>query len=155
SELLYELGRKAGDAETLEALLGKLPAEKLGPLLDRIGSGKLTNSLLGNCPNVEQLGRLLDRVPNAEQLDRLLAGTAPDDLARLEQALTTVGEGRPGSISFNIGGEMEAGADQIIINPGRPAMTIPKLRQLRPDNLVIEARAEQIPFPNGCGRLIE
>jgi hypothetical protein len=155
TELLHKLGSKAGDAETLEALLGKVPPEKLGPLLDRIGSGKLTNSLLGNCPNVEQLGRFLDRVPNAEQLDRLLAGTAPADLGRLEQVLATVGEGAPGSISFNIGGELEAGADQIIINPGRPAMSITNLRRVRPDNLVIEARAEQIPFPNGCGRLVE
>jgi hypothetical protein len=155
SGLLYKLASKAGDAETLEALLGRLPPEKLAPLLERIASGKLTNSLLGSCPDVEQLGRFLDRVPNAEQLDRLLAGTAPADLGRLEQVLTAVGEGAPGSISFNIGGELEAGAEQIIINPGRPAMTIPTLRRLRPDNLVIEARAEQIPFPNGCGRLIE
>lgn len=69
--------------------------------------------------------------------------------------LATVGKGAPGSITFNTGGEMEAAADQIIINPGRPAMTIANLRRLRPDNLVIEARAEQIPFPNGCARCIE
>jgi hypothetical protein len=153
-ELLYQLGRQAGDAETLEALLGKVPPAQLGPLMQRVGSGPLTKSLLEHCGDVARLDRLLKRVPDAEQLDRLLAGTAPEDLDRLEQTLAKLGEPTPGSLSFNVGGELDTTADQIIINPGRQAMPIEKLRALRPDNLVIEARAEKIPFPDGCAKRI-
>jgi ubiquinone/menaquinone biosynthesis C-methylase UbiE len=42
----------------------------------------------------------------------------------------------------------------VIINPGRQAMPLDKLRALRPEALVVEATAERIPFPAGSGRLI-
>jgi len=149
--LLETLLRKAGDPAVLEQLLGKFPAAQLGPLVERIGTAKLTGSLLQRCPNAEQLARLLDRV-NPEQLDQLLTGVAESDLPRLEQVLGTLGDGKPGSVAFNIGGELDAKAGEVVINPGRQAMSIERLRTMKPDNIVVSARAESIPFPDGSGR---
>jgi hypothetical protein len=138
----------------IEALLQRVPANLLGPLVEQVGSAKLLNSLLGRCADPKQLTRLLERVPDATMLDQLLAGVAQNDLAKLEEVLAALGEGKAGSLKFSIGGELEATAGSVIINPGRQAMPLDKLRGLKPNNLVVEAKAERIPFPNGSGRLI-
>ncbi len=165
ADLLKRIGPSAGGATLeklaaeltkaeIEALLGRVPANLLGPLLERVGTARLLNSLLARCADPQQLGRLLDRVPDATMLDQLLAGVAPGDLGRLEGVLAALGEPSPGTLKFNIGGELEASAGSVIINPGRQAMPLDKLRALRPDALVVEATAERIPFPAGSGRLI-
>jgi hypothetical protein len=150
---LEKLAAELTKAE-IEALLQRVPAKLLGSLLERAGTAKVLNSLLSRCPDPAQLGRLLDRVPDPTMLDRLLAGIGPGDLGRLEQVLSVLGDAQPGSLRFNIGGELEATAGSVIINPGRQAMPLDKLRSLKPDNLVVAATAERIPFPNGSGRLI-
>ena len=131
-----------------------MPANLLGGLVEQAGSAKLLNSLLGRCADPKQVTRLLERVPDATMLDQLLAGVAQNDLAKLEEVLAVLGEGKAGSLKFSIGGELETSAGSVIINPGRQAMPLDKLRGLKPNNLVVEAKAERIPFPNGSGRLI-
>lgn len=165
ADLLKRIGLNAGGSTLekmaaeltkaeIEALLQKVPGNLLGPLLERVGSAKLVNSLIGRCADSAQLGRFLDRVPDAAMLDRLLAGVAPGDLGKLEQMLSVLGDAKPGSLKFNIGGELEAKAGSVIINPGRSAMPLDKLRSLQPESLVVEAGAERIPFPDSCGRLV-
>ena len=165
ADLLKRIGPTAGGATLeklaaeltraeIEALLQRVPANLLGPLMERVGTAKLLNSLLGRCTDPQQLGRLLDRVPDAAMLDRLLAGLGPGELGKLESVLAALGEPGPGTLRFNIGGELEASAGSVIINPGRQAMPLDKLRALQPNALVVEATAERIPFPNGSGRLI-
>ena len=151
---LEKLIRTFEDPGALDRLLQTTSYAKLQPLLQRIGPGTVARSLLRRCPDTEMLSRFLDRV-EAQQLDDLLAGVAEADLPRLERILKSLGDAPPSSISFSIGGELETEAGQVIINPGRAAMPIPKLRALRPDNFVVEAGAERIPFPDNCGRLIQ
>lgn len=141
-------------AAEIKALLQRIPANLLGPLLERVGTVRLLNSLLGRCSDLAQLNRLLDRLSDPAVLDRLLAGVAPGDLGKLENVLAALGDTPPGTLKFNVGGELDASADSVIINPGRKAMSLDKLRALKPENLVVEATAERIPFPDGCGRLI-
>lgn len=150
---LEKLAAELTTAE-IEALLQRIPANLLGPLLERVGTAKLLNSLLGRCSDPAQLGRLLDRVSDPAMLDHLLSGVAPGDLSKLETVLAILGDAQPGTLKFNVGGELEATADSVIINPGRKAMSLDKLRALKPENLVVEATAERIPFPERCGRLI-
>ena len=150
---LEKLAAELTKAE-IEALLQRVPANLLGGLLERVGTAKLLNSLLGRCADPQQLGRLLERVPDPAMLDRLLAGVAANDLGKLEKVLSVLGEAQPGTLKFNIGGELESSAGSVIINPGRQAMPLDKLRSLKPEALVVEATAERIPFPDGSGRLI-
>jgi hypothetical protein len=165
SDLLKRIGLNAGGATLeklaaeltkaeIEALLARVPANLLGPLLERVGTAKLLNSLLARCADPQQLGRLLDRVSDPAMLDQLLAGVGPGELGKLEGVLAALGEPAPGTLRFNIGGELDASAGSVIINPGRQAMPLDKLRALQPNALVVEATAERIPFPDGSGRLI-
>lgn len=150
------LQKLAGEltAAEIESLLARLSAYQLGALMEKVGTAKLLNSLLGRCADPKQLERLLERVPDASMLDQLLAGVAPADLGKLENVLSVLGEAKPGSLKFNIGGELEATAGSVVINPGRQAMPLDKLRALKPENLIVGSGAERIPFPAGSGRMI-
>ena len=57
---------------------------------------------------------------------------------------------------LNIGGEVaDTVAGDIVINPGRKAVSIDKLRSLLPNNQIIEAGAEKIPLDNGVAKLVK
>ena len=151
---LYKLVVKAEDPTLLDGLLDQMPASQADAFLGRLGGGETAKSLLTRCKDPAQLGRLLDRVPNPEQLNELLGATTPSDLPRLEEVLKKIGDGAPGTITFNVGGEFEAKAGEVIINPCKARMPVETLRSEMPDNLVVQAGAERIPFPDGCGKAI-
>jgi len=149
---IQKLADAMGAAE-IQTLLQRASTQ-LGPLLKQVENGTLLSSLLEKCPDAQQLGRLLERVPDPQQLDTLLGAVGKNDLAKLEQVLQAIGEPGQGTITFNIGGELETSGDQVVINPGREAMSIDRLRQLKPDNLIVQTGAERIPFPDGCAKLV-
>ena len=56
-------------------------------------------------------------------------------------------------LTLNIGGELDTLPGQVVINPGRDAMPISKLRSLIP-NKIIEAGAEAVPLESGVADFI-
>ncbi|SAL85419.1 hypothetical protein AWB67_06937 [Caballeronia terrestris] len=153
--LLIDLLKKAGNPTALEALLEKVPAARLGTLLDSVGNPQLLRELLEECPDVDRLSRLTGYVPEPTQLKQLLSAISKDDLDKLERVLRQIAQPGAGSFVLEVGAELEAATDSVIINPGRKTMSVARLRELKPDNLVIATGAESIPLPDGCARLIK
>ncbi len=57
-------------------------------------------------------------------------------------------------LTLNIGGELDTLPGEVVINPGRQAMPVDKLRKLIP-NTVIEAEAESIPMADKVAKLVK
>ena len=55
----------------------------------------------------------------------------------------------PKGAVIHAGAELDARAGEVILNPGRQAMTIQNLRDLHPEKMVIQGSIEKMPFESG------